>query len=173
MVGSSLDGRIAITLKSDGNLLSIKPDNVHCIGVFCRKRKKKSRVFECRHGLEVCSECYFDFTTINRLAKLKYDGQDMTNAAAAIKHCEDIYFSSSSLEGVSGLHSFNEGWPVECVGMEEYPRERFILKALVEADCALSLLATVARSAFITYGGAFTNSLLRAETKLEDVAQML
>jgi hypothetical protein len=57
--------------------------------------------------------------------------------------------------------------------MEEYPRERFILKALVEADCALSLLATVARSAFITYGGAFTNSLLRAETKLEDVAQML
>jgi hypothetical protein len=111
VVGSSLDGRIAITLKSDGNLLSIKPDNVHCIGVFCRKRKKKSRVFECRHGLEVCSECYFDFTTINRLAKLKYDGHDMTNAAA-IKQCEDIYFSSSSLEGESGLHSFNEGWPV-------------------------------------------------------------
>lgn len=170
------DGRIAVTLRSDGgNVLSIKPSNLYCIGVFCKKRKKKSRVFECKHGSAVCSECYLDFTTVNRLAKLKYDGQDMTSAAA-IEQCEETYFSSLSLDvGGETVKKLDEGWPMECIGMKEHPEQRFILKALVEdkSESPKSLLATVALTAFITYGGAFTDLVLRANTKLGDVAQML
>eukprot|EP00986_Skeletonema_menzelii_P004699 scaffold1633_cov147-Skeletonema_menzelii.AAC.16 len=123
LVGESTEGgRIAVTLKyNDGNVLSIKPTNLYRIGVFCRKRKKKSRMFECRHGLE--------------------------------------------------------GWPMECIGMKEHPEQRFILRALVEvkddSEQRLSFLATVAKTAFITYGGAFTNVVLRGCAKLGDVAQML
>ncbi|KAL7494108.1 hypothetical protein ACHAWT_002999 [Skeletonema menzelii] len=179
LVGESTEGgRIAVTLRyNDGNVLSIKPTNLYRIGVFCRKRKKKSRMFECRHGLEVCSDCYLDFTTINRLAKLKYDGQDMSSAAA-IEQCEEIYFASLSLQpgGDSSL-SLDEGWPMECIGMKEHPEQRFILRALVEvkddSEQRLSFLATVAKTAFITYGGAFTNVVLRGCAKLGDVAQML
>jgi hypothetical protein len=174
VVGESTeDGRIVVTLRCDGgNVLSIKPSNLYCIRVFCRKRKKKSRVFECLHGLEVCPDCYLDFTTINRLAKLKYDGQDMTSAAA-IEQCEEMYFSSSSLEPGESSYSLHEGWPMECAGMADHPQQRFILKALVEVKCPMSLLATVARTAFITYGGTRTDLVLRGCTKLGDVAQML
>jgi len=174
VVGESTeDGRIVVTLRCDGgNVLSIKPSNLYCIGVFCRKRKKKSRVFECLHGLEVCPDCYLDFTTINRLAKLKYDGQDITSAAA-IEQCEEMYFSSSSLEPGESSYSLHEGWPMECAGMADHPQQRFILKALVEVKCPMSLLATVARTAFITYGGTRTDLVLRGCTKLGDVAQML
>jgi hypothetical protein len=167
---STEDGRIAVTLRSGAvNLLSIKPSNLYCLGVFCRKRKKKSRLFECKHGSEVCSDCYFDFSTINRLAKLKYDGQEMTSAAA-IEQCEETYFSSRTLEA---SHVFEKGWPMECVGMKEHPEQRFILKALVEVEGPVSLLAMVARTAFVTYGGAFTHLVLRSNTKLGDVAQLL
>ena len=174
---STKDGRIAVTLRS-GNVLSIKPSNLYCIGVFCKKRKKKSRVFECKHGSEVCSECYLDFTTINRLAKLKYDGQDMTSAAA-IEQCEETYFSSLSLDVGESVNKVDQGWPMECVGMKEHPEQRFILKSLIEFESesestvSLSLLATVARTAFITYGGAYTDLILRATTRLGEVAEML
>ena len=47
------------------------------------------------------------------------------------------------------------------------------IKALVEAKSPVSLLATVARIASITYGGAFTDLVLRGCTKLGDVAEML
>jgi len=179
VIGAATEGgRIAVTLRyNDGNVLSIKPTNLYCIGVFCRKRKKKSRVFECRHGLEVCPECYLDFTTINRLAKLKYDGQDMSSAAA-IEQCEEIYFSSLSLRpGEESSRTLDKGWPMECIGMKEYQEQRFVLKALVEvkdeSEQRLSFLAMVAKTAFITYGGAFTDFVLRGCTKLGDVAQML
>eukprot|EP00985_Skeletonema_marinoi_P018926 scaffold10709_cov130-Skeletonema_marinoi.AAC.5 len=174
VIGESMEGgRVAVTLRYDeGNVISIKPDNLYCIGVFCRKRKKKSRVFECKHGLVCCADCYLDFTTINRLAKLKYDGQNMTSAAA-IEQCEEIYFSSLSLEPGESSFSLDEGWPMECVGMKEHPEQRYILRALVKVESPMSLHATVARTAFVTYGGAFTDLVLRGCTKLGDVAQML
>jgi hypothetical protein len=173
VVGETTDDRIAVTLKNSGNVLSIRPSNLYCIGAFCRKRKKKSRVFECMHGLSLCSDCYLDFTTINILAKLKYNGQDMTSKAA-IEQVEETHFSSFALEPKEELHTLSAVWPFECTGMDDYPEQRFILKALVEAKTAeLSLLATVARTAFLTYGGAFTNVILRADTKLRDVAEML
>ena len=68
-VGETLEnGRLRLTLKSKTfkNTLSIKPSNLYCIGVFCRKRRKKSRVFECAHGLETCSHCCYDFSIVNR-----------------------------------------------------------------------------------------------------------
>lgn len=169
---STQDGRVAVTLRDSENVLSIKPSNLHCIGAFCRKRKKKSRVFECMHGEVVCKECYLDFTTTNILAKLKYNGQDMTSKTA-IAQCEDNHFSSSSLKQENGCISAPTGWPLECMGMDQYPKQRLIMKALVETKSHMSLLATVARTAFITYGGVHTDVILRADTRLEDVAQIL
>ena len=166
------DGRIAVTLGyDDGNILSIKPTNLYCIGVFCRKRKKKSRVFECKHGLDVCPDCCLDFTTINRLAKIKHDGQDMMSSTA-IEQCEEIHFASSTLDQEEYSGSKEEEWPMECIGMNN-PEQRFILRSLVEAKKPLSLLATVSRTASVTYGGMFTDKFLRGCTKLGDVAQML
>ena len=62
---------------------------------------------------------------------------------------------------------------MECVGMKEHPEQRLVLRALVKVESPMSLLATVARTAFVTYGGAFTDLVLRGCTKLGDVAQML
>jgi hypothetical protein len=168
------DGRVAVTLRDSGNVLSVKTSNLYCIGAFCKKRKKKSRVFECMHGNAVCKKCYLDFTTINILAKLKYNGQDMTSEAA-IEQCQETHFSSCKLEPSDDedFRTPSAGWPFECAGMEEYPEQRLILKALLETKSPMSLLATVARTAYITYGGAFVDVVLRGSTKLEDVAECL
>ena len=98
-------------------------------------------------------------------------------SAAAIEQCEEIYFASLTLQPGESSYSTDKGWPMECIGMKEYPEQRFILRALVEVkddpEHRLSFLATVAKAAFITYGGAFTDVVLRGCTKLGDVAQML
>ncbi|KAL7532298.1 hypothetical protein ACHAXR_004548 [Thalassiosira sp. AJA248-18] len=86
VVGEAGDnGRLAVRLRSSegSKPISIKPENMYHIGVFCRKRKKKPRVFECVHGLEVCSECYLDFTTVNILCRLKYSGNDVAGSFVA------------------------------------------------------------------------------------------
>lgn len=165
------DGRMAVTLRSDTKpVLSVKPKNLYSIGVFCRKRKKKSRVFECVHGLERCADCYLDFTTVNRLTKLKYEGQDMTSVAA-IDQVNDTYFSSFSFEDDEGT-SMNKDWPIECQGMGHHSKQRLILKALLQVKATMSLNAEVAKTAHITYGAA-TVPILRAVTRLAEVAKIL
>jgi hypothetical protein len=175
IVGETLsNGRIRLTLRSEtsNNILSIKASNFHCIGVFCRKRRKKSRVFECVHGLEICSHCYFDFSTINRLAKLKYSGQDITNRNA-IDQVNNTYFSSLKDEEESQVVEFDsENIPFECFGMENHPKQSYILKALVQSDTTMSIHAEIAKVAFVTYG-ATKYRVLRAFSKLDVVAEML
>ena len=169
---TSKDGRISVTLRSrPETVLSIKPSNSHCIGVFCKKRKKKSRVFECVHGLDVCTDCYLDFTTTNRLAKLKYDEQGMTSAAA-IEQVIETHFASFPLNEYKG-RAVDTGWPFECRGREQHIKHCFILKALLRVKTPMTLYAEVAKTAFITYGAAFTEPILRANTRLDDVANML
>ena len=177
IIGHTTDsGRVSVTLKYDTaeTVLSVKPTNLYCIGVFCRKRKKKSRVFKCAHGLDICEECYFDFSTVNRLAELKYKGQDMTSASA-IDQVNTMYFPSLSAFDIEVERSgtFDREWPIECNGMQRHPKQRFILKALLQVKQPMSLHAEAAKTAFITYGGAFTDPTLRADTKLGDVANML
>lgn len=182
------NGRLSLSLKphtgTDATatatpfVLSIKSDNLYCIGVFCRKRRKnkKSMVFECVHGKQVCPECYFDFTTVNRLAKLKHAGQDMTSSFA-IDQVNETYFSSFKMEEEDqNFQPCKDGFPIECRGMEQHLKQRFILKALLEVNTSktveISVLAVIAKTAFITFG-ASKYLVLRAFTKLESVAQVL
>lgn len=168
------DGRIAVTLRSEAkNVLSIKPVNLYCMGVFYKSRKKKTNVFECVHGEKVCSRCYMDFSTVNRLLHLKHHNQDFTSLVA-IDQVNDTYFSSFELESEEVVDSREDCWPMECMGMENYEEQRFVLRALVNTknDQVISLYATVACTAHITFGAA-ANPVLRAFTRLDKVAQML
>eukprot|EP00956_Cyclotella_meneghiniana_P010015 scaffold13816_cov23-Cyclotella_meneghiniana.AAC.1 len=170
---TSEDGRIAVTLSLNSKVLAVKPCNLYSIGVFCRKRKKKSRVFECAHGLEICKDCYSDLTTVNRLAKLKYNGEDISSPAA-IDQVLNTYFSSCILnddDDEQGNTVDTNELPWECQGMEEYPKQCFVLKALLTKK-PVSLLAAVARTAIITFG-AQKLKVLRPNTRLEDVAMLL
>lgn len=165
------NGRLALALRDkEEHVLSIKPDNLYCMGVFCRSRRKKSRVFECIHGLEVCDNCYFDFTPVNRLAKLKYSGQDFSTSHA-IDQVNETYFSSFDRK-VEEQITCDKDLPLQCYGMENHPKQRFILKALLETESQMSLYAEVARTAFITYG-ARKQLLLGSDTQLAKVAAML
>jgi len=172
VVGEKLEtGRISLTLRSEKKVLTIKPENIYCIGVFCRSRRKKSRVFECAHGLEVCTECYFDFSTVNRLAKFKYSGEDIT-ISFVINQVSEAYFSSVKGDDKDGVFEGVEGWPAECFGMEQHLKQRFVLKALLKTKNDLSVCAVVARAAFVTYGG-LKNLHLRTNAHLEVVARKL
>lgn len=73
------------------------------------------------HGLSLCSDCYLDFTTINILAKLKYNG-----SKAAIEQVEETHFSSFALEPKEELHTLSACWPFECAGMDDYPEQYYI-----------------------------------------------
>lgn len=165
---SLANGRYSVTLRSGKNL-AIKPQNFHHIGVFCRKRKKKSRVFECVHGLQVCDSCYLDFTTVNRLTELKYNKQDMTSTHA-VEQVSEMYFSSFDYHA-DGKGRFISG-KIECEGMEKHEKQRFILNALLEANVPMTLNAEVAKTAYVTYG-AGKHNILSAHTRLEEVAQLL
>jgi hypothetical protein len=170
------NGRIALTLRSEiaNKIISIKPDNIYCLGVFSRSRRKKSRVFECVHGMKVCAKCYFDFSVVNELAKLKYSGQDITNSFV-VDQVNQTYYSSIELddcENAEDCYSV-QGFPLECqYGMNHHLKERYILKALMETKVEISLLAAVARAAYVTYGG-LEYPVLRPNKNLETVAKML
>ncbi len=163
------NGRFSVTLRSGKNL-SIKPQNLHHVGVFCRKRKKKSRVFECIHGLQVCDSCYLDFTTVNRLTQLKYNEQDMTSSHA-VEQVNEVHFSTFDFRGDGEEFSALSG-TIECHGMENHEKQRFILKALLQASVPMTTNAEVAKTAYVTYGAARHN-FLRAYTRLREVAQLL
>ena len=163
------NGRIAVALRS-GKKLSIKPQNLYHIGVFVKKRKKKSRVFQCVHGLQVCDSCYLDFTTVNRLAQLKYNKQDMTSIHA-VEQVNEVHFSTFDFRG-DGEEFSTCFKPIECHGMDNHKKQRFILKALLETKVPMTTNAEVAKTAYVTYGAARHN-VLRAYTKLDEVAQLL
>jgi len=177
------NGRLTLTLKpQEGDafmkkvMISVKPENLYHIGVFTRKRRKKSRVFECIHGEEICAKCYLDFTTVNRLAKLKYAGQDMTSSFA-IDQVNEMYFISCKNEVEDGVFSMKtDDYPMECYGMEKHEKQRFILKSLLNVKIddseKLSLPAVVAMTSFVTFG-ATKHITLRVFTSMERVAQML
>ena len=77
-----------------------------------------------------------------------------------------------SLEGLEDSFSA-EGFPPECYGMNHHIKERYILKALMETKVdEISLLAAVAKAAFVTYGG-LKYPALRPTKNLETVAKML
>jgi len=77
-----------------------------------------------------------------------------------------------SLEGVEDSFSA-EGFPLEYYGMNHHIKERYILKALMETKVdEISLLAAVAKAAFVTYGG-LKYPALRPTKNLETVAKML
>ena len=61
---------------------------------------------------------------------------------------------------------------IECHGMEKHEKQRFVLKALLEANVPMTTNAEVAKTAYVTYGAARHN-VLRAYTRLEEVAQVL
>ena len=186
IVGESKEnGRLSLSLKpqtgtdspATPSVLSIKSDNLYCIGVFCRKRRKnkKSMVFECVHGKQVCPKCYFDFKTVNRLAKLKHAGQDMTSSFA-IDQVNETYLSSFKMEEEDQTFECKDGFPLQCYGMEQHLKQRYILKALLEVETSetveISVPAMIAKTAFITFG-ASKYLALRAFTNLESVAQVL
>ena len=141
---------------------------------------KNQEYFECAHGLKVCAECYFDFSVVNELAKLKYSGQDITNDSFfVVDQVNQTYYSSieledcESLEGLEDYFSSAEGFPLECYGMNHHVKQRYILKALMETKVdEISLLAAVAKAAFVTYGG-LKYPVLRPNKNLETVAKML
>jgi hypothetical protein len=56
--------------------------------------------------------------------------------------------------------------------MNHHLKERYILKALMETKVEISLLAAVARAAYVTYGG-LKYPVLRPNKNLETVAKML
>lgn len=163
------DGRFSVALRG-GKHLSIKPENLHHVGVFVRKRKKKSRVFECVHGLQVCDSCYLDFTTVNRLTQLKYNKQDMTSIHA-VEHVNDVHFSAFDLRGDEEEFS-RCCQPIECHGMENHEKQSFILKSLLGVDVPMTVNAEVAKTAYVTFG-AGRHQALRAYTRLDEVAQFL
>ena len=155
------DGRFAVTLRTkDKKTISIKPQNLSSIGSFSKSRRKKSRVFECFHGLQVCKKCYSDFTMANRLAKLKYQGDEMTESI--IDRIVDSHYASIENENEDGeiKHSFHNAWPFECHGMDEHPERRFILKALLETDVDMTVCALAARAAMVSYGARIHNVMI-------------
>jgi len=172
-------GRFAIALRSNksSKSISVKSVNLHHLGVFCRKRRKKSRVFECRHGSERCEVCYLDFIAINRLCKMKYSGDDICNLYVP-NEVNETHFSSTERSqeeaGVLRKYSMKKAdWPQECYGMESHPEQRLILKALlVSTSIELTINAEVAKTAFITFGGA-KHLHLRAMTRLDSLVKVL
>jgi len=173
------NGRIALHLKSSkdaktttNNSIAIKPENLFVIGAFVKSRKRKSKVFQCVHGQKVCHECYFDFSIVNRLAQLKYQGENINNSFV-VNQVNETYFSSKKLpDNDETFGRYPEGFPMECYGMEEHVKQRFILKALIETEDELTLPAAGARVAYITYGG-LKNPSLRPNKYLESVAKLL
>jgi len=162
--------RFALKLHSGiEKVISIKRGNLYGINVFCKKRRKKSRVFQCIHGIPVCAECYLDFSTVNRLSALKYAGEDMTSSAS-VHQVIELHFSAFEPKHVKW--SSNEGWPIQCSGMEEHKKERVILKALLNANTQLSINAQVARTAYITFGARKQHDI-RPLTLLQEVAKVL
>lgn len=81
---------------------------------------------------------------MNRLAKLKYSGEDITSFFV-IDQVSEAYFSSIKVDDEYGVFEGVEGWPAEFRGMEQHFKQRYILKVLLETKADVSICAIDAR----------------------------
>lgn len=152
---------VVTLLTGDKEIISIEPDNLYSLGVV--DGNKKIKRFSCSdHGLEVCSECYLDFSICNTLAHIKQRGMREPSTQSIIQISESHFASIQSSGSDRNKWLANEEWPWQCYGMEAYPQARHVLRALIETNIDLPLLACVARAAMITYGARSHTVLLQA-----------
>lgn len=63
------------------------------MGPLVRVDETSQEYLKCLHGCEVCEKCYFDFTIVNKLAKQKYMGYDLSADMSMIEHIVDLHFA--------------------------------------------------------------------------------
>lgn len=122
-------GRYPLKLRTKSSqVISIKPTNVHQLGVSIVQKDGSSSKAKCAfHKQETCSDCTMDFQMLNQLSKMLHAGYQLSGEK--IEEIADLYFAGIKTESSLGLHEGD--FPLECAGLKG-EKERFILSSLLK-----------------------------------------
>lgn len=123
------DSRYPVQLEGKPSMIAVKPGNIYQFGVFVTTMRGKAREFMCAaHRQELCDTCSLDTSVINHLFKLQRYKQSLTRQK--IEEIAELNFARLKTEEWEGI--LDRDYPVECAGLSENDKARFILKSLLK-----------------------------------------
>jgi hypothetical protein len=129
---SNPQGRYPIQLRGSRVKIAIRPENLRQLGVRIKHLKRKAYSFKCsKHHLKRCSDCCFDFTVLNYLAKQLFKEGEVSPRDITI--IADRY---SSMEAFTEYRRPQDsGFPrPECQGLVDKEKKALLTKLIGDME---------------------------------------